>query len=217
MISVTRFAARVPVPARELEAGLDGFRAAVAEERRAAVPRSSPGARPAGPAADGKTGSTCAAASSPDPRWRASVPDVAWPSDDTPMPESRSRYSRPSASNRRTPSSADERDRLPPVRLQHVPRLQCLNVSVVVACLSWSLAHDSRDVVTSTVPFRTPCPTERRHDPRGRRRGRFPAPPTSRAAPSRPSTMTTSPTPCASASRQAFSLATMPAVAVRPR
>ena len=70
---------------------------------RAAAPTGSPAARRAAPAAGERTGSTCGSASAPARRSRARGRGCAWPSDATPMPDSRSRYSRPSASNRRTP------------------------------------------------------------------------------------------------------------------
>ena len=69
-----RLAARVPVAARELQARFDRFGAAVAEERARQPRERRPAARRAGPAAGGRTGSTCGSASAPAPRSRAPAP-----------------------------------------------------------------------------------------------------------------------------------------------
>ena len=115
-------ALRVPEAARELQARLDRFRAAVAEERAR-----QPGQRPtaasrAPPAADGGTGSTCAAASPPAPRSRAASPGARGRATRRRRRRSDRGSARPSASNSAQPAPALEDDRRAAVDLQHVLR-----------------------------------------------------------------------------------------------
>ena len=85
--------------------------------------------RRAGPAAGGSTGSTCEAASTPASAIAAaSAGSARGRATATPMPERRSRYARPSTSNRRTPSPRTNATGLPLVGLQHVLRFERLDV-----------------------------------------------------------------------------------------
>src|SRR6185295_8289438 len=89
--------------------------------------------------------------------------------------------------------AADERHRIALVRLQHEPRFPGNDV----------VNHNRhRSVLTTSATIRVACP------------GTTPVAADSSAARSRPSTITTSSTPAASACSHARSLAIMPAVAV---
>ena len=94
-----RLTGRVPVAARELEAGFDRLGAAVAEERaRQARERGKARGHLALQRVD-STGSTCAQRRRLVGEGAASA-GFAWPSDATPTPETRSRYRVPVASQR---------------------------------------------------------------------------------------------------------------------
>ena len=99
-----RLAARVPVAARELQAGLVGLAAAVAEEGAAQARRAGQAIARAAPAADGRTGSTCARARAPARRWRRRCGCCRCRARRRRCPTAGRGTTRPSASNRRTPS-----------------------------------------------------------------------------------------------------------------
>ena len=115
---------RVPEAARELQARLDRFRAAVAEERARQPGELRQRASPAPTAADGGTGSTCGAASTPAPRSRAPGPDARGRARPRRRPRSGRGSARPSRVNSAQPLPRLEDHRRAPVDLQHVLRVE---------------------------------------------------------------------------------------------